>query len=65
VFLKVKERCISLKLGNYSMLEAHYYGPFEILQRTVDVTYMFALPTSLCIHNFFHVSFLKKYVIGM
>jgi hypothetical protein len=28
VFLKVKERCSSMKLGNLSKLEAHYCGPF-------------------------------------
>jgi hypothetical protein len=29
VFLKVKSRHSSLKLGNYSTLETHYCGPFE------------------------------------
>jgi hypothetical protein len=64
VFLKVKKRHSSLKLGNYSKLAAHYCGPFEFLERIGHVTYMLALPSSLCIHNFFHVSFLKKYVHG-
>jgi hypothetical protein len=31
VFLKVKANRSSLKLGNYSKLAAHYFGPFEIL----------------------------------
>jgi hypothetical protein len=31
VFLKVKANRSSLKLGNYSKLEARYCGPFEIL----------------------------------
>jgi hypothetical protein len=26
---------------------------------------MLAMPTSLCIHNFFHVSLLKKYVLDV
>jgi hypothetical protein len=31
VFLKVKAKRSSLKLGNCSKLEAHYWEPFEIL----------------------------------
>jgi hypothetical protein len=62
VFLKVKARCSSLKLGKYSKLASCYCGPFEILERIGLLTYMLALPASLCIHNVFHVSLLKKYV---
>jgi hypothetical protein len=56
VFLKVKAKRISLKLGNCSKLAVRYYGPFEILERIAHVSYMLALPTSMCIHNVFHVS---------
>ena len=52
VFLKMKAKKSSLKLGNCSKLEAHYCGPFEILERIGHVAYMRALPASLCIHNF-------------
>jgi hypothetical protein len=62
VFLKVKARKSSLKLGNCSKLAAQYCGPFEILERIGHVKCMLAFPASLCIHNVFHVSFLKKYV---
>jgi hypothetical protein len=62
VFFKVKSRCSSLKLGNFSKLETRYRGPFEILERIGLVTYMLAFPASLCIHIVFHVSFHKKYV---
>jgi hypothetical protein len=62
VFLKVKSIRSSLKLGNCSKSVAHYCGPFEILERIGHVTYMLALPASLCINNVFHVSLLKKYV---
>jgi hypothetical protein len=62
VFLKVKVRCNSLKLGKCSNLAVHYYGPIEILERIGHVTYMLAFSSSLCIHNVFHVSFLKKNV---
>jgi len=62
VFLKLKARCSSLKLGRCSKLAVHYCGPFEILERIGHVTYMLALPMSLCTHNGIHVSLLKTYV---
>jgi hypothetical protein len=62
VFLKVKANKSSLMLGNCSKLEARYLGPLEILERIGPVAYMIALPTSMSIHNVFHVSFLKKYI---
>jgi hypothetical protein len=62
VFLKVKVRRSSLKLGNRSKLVARYCGPFEILERIGPIAYMLSLFASLCIHNVFHVSFLKRYV---
>jgi hypothetical protein len=62
VFLKLKSKRSSLNLGNCSKLEAHYCGSFEIMERIGPVAYMLSLPTSMCIHNVFHVSLLKKYV---
>jgi hypothetical protein len=62
VFLKVKAKISSLKLGNCSKLPNRYFGSFEILERIGHVAYMIALPTSMSIHNVFHVSFLKRYV---
>jgi hypothetical protein len=47
-----------------------YCGPFEILDRIALIAYMLALlaymivlPTSMHIHNVFHVCLLKKYVL--
>jgi hypothetical protein len=65
VFLKVKSRCGSLKLGKCSKLAACYFGAFEIQERIGTVAYMIPLPASLCIHNVFHASLLKKYVIDV
>jgi hypothetical protein len=62
VFLKVKDNRSSLKLGNCSKLVARYCGPFEILERIGPVAYMIELPTSMNIHNVFHVSLIKKYI---
>ena len=62
VFLKVKANRISLKLGSCTKLAARFCGPFEILERIGPVAYMLALPTSMTVHNVFHVSLLKKYV---
>jgi hypothetical protein len=62
VFFKVKAKRSFLKLGNCSKLAACYCGLFEIMERIGLVAYMLALPTSMFIHNVFHVSMLKKYV---
>ena len=61
VFLKLKANRSSMKLGNRSKLTARYCGLFEILERIGHVAYMLALPTSMTIHNVFHVSLLKNY----
>jgi hypothetical protein len=61
-FLKVKANRSSLKLGSCAKLAARFCGPFKILERIGPVAYMLALPTSMIVHNVFHVSFLKKYM---
>jgi hypothetical protein len=63
VFLKVKAKISSLKLGNCSNIVVRYGEPFEILERIVPIGYMLPLHAFMCIHNVFHVSFLKKYVL--
>jgi hypothetical protein len=62
VYLKVKERKISLNLGNYSNLAPRFCVPFDILTRIGPVAYQLALSANLKIHNVVHVSLLKKYV---
>jgi hypothetical protein len=64
VFLKVKDKISSLRLGNCPKLEAIYCGPFEILEKIGPVAYIIAFSTSMRVHNVFHVSLLKKYVSG-
>jgi hypothetical protein len=62
VFLKVKVNRSFLKLGSCAKLAARFCGPFEILERIGSVAYMIAFPSSMSVHNVFHVSLLKKYI---
>lgn len=62
LFIKVKPRKNSFKLGNCAKLAPRYCGLFEILARVGPVAYQLALLPNLNIHNVFHVSILKKYV---
>jgi hypothetical protein len=63
IFLKVKAIISSLKLRNCSKLVAKYCGPFEILERIGPIAYVLEFSTCMTIHNIFHVSFLKKYIL--
>jgi hypothetical protein len=63
VFLKVKANRSSLKLGSCSNLATIFCGPFEILERIGPIAYMLAFPASMTVHNVFHVSLLKKYIV--
>jgi hypothetical protein len=65
VFLKVKVKRSSLILGSFPKLAARYCGPFEILEKIRLVACTLALSASMRVHNVFHVSLSKKYVIHM
>ena len=58
VYLRVKEKKSSLKLGSCAKLSPKYSGSFEMLERIWPVAYRPGLPASTRAH----VSFLKKYV---
>ena len=62
VFIKVRPKKSSLRLGSCAKLASRYYGPFEILSRIGQVAYQLALPPNLRVHNVFHIFILKKYV---
>ena len=52
-----------MRLGKKIKLSLDFIGPFEILERVVEVGCKLALPRNiLAVHNVFHVSMLKKYV---
>jgi hypothetical protein len=62
VYLRVRPRKSSLRMGACAKLESCYCGPFEVLYRVGLVVYRLALPPTVKAHNVFHVSLLKKYV---
>ena len=62
VYLRVREKKSSLKLGICAKLSPRYYGSFEVLERIGPIAYRLAFPASTRSHNVFHVSLLKKYV---
>ena len=62
VYLKVKEKRISLILGRCRNLAPRFCGPFEILAKKGPMAYELALPAHVKVHNVFHASLLKKYV---
>ena len=64
VFLKVSLWKGITRFGHKGKLSPRYIGPFEILERVGLVAYRIALPPALSkIHNVFHVSSLRKYIL--
>ncbi|XP_075483675.1 uncharacterized protein LOC142523828 [Primulina tabacum] len=52
-----------MRFGKKGKLSPRYIGPFEILDKIGDRAYRLALPPDLDrVHNFFHVSMLRKYL---
>ncbi|XP_050875446.1 uncharacterized protein LOC127079081 [Lathyrus oleraceus] len=50
----------------YKKLTPRFIGPCQITQRIIIVAYRVALPPSLSnLHDFFHVSQLRKYVLDL
>ena len=60
VYLRVRARKSSLKLGSCAKLSSRYCGPFEVLERIGPVAYTLALPSNTRAHNVFHVSLLRN-----
>jgi hypothetical protein len=62
VLLKLKPKKGSLNLRKCTNLAFIFCIPFEILDILGSFAYMLALPTSMNVHNVFHVSLLKNNV---
>lgn len=64
VLLKVSPTRGITRFGKGGKLNPKYIGPFEILERVGEVAYRLALPPNLSkVHNVFHVSQLRPYVL--
>lgn len=64
MFLKVSPKRGVMRFGIKGKLSPRFVGPFEILERAGEVAYRLALPPMLSgVHNVFHVSMLRKYVL--
>ena len=65
MFFKISPVRGTLRFGQKGKLERRYIGPYEILSKVRDIAYRLTLPPELSgVHNVFHVSMLKKYVLN-
>ena len=62
MYIRVRPKISSLRLGRYTKLAPRYYSPFEVLARIGHVAYRLALPVTVKVHDVFHVSLLNKYM---
>ena len=64
VFLKVSPTRGVVRFGKKGKLSPRFIGPFEIVQRISECAYRLTLlPSLFGVHDVFHVSMLKKYII--
>ena len=65
VFLRISPWKGVLRFGKRGKLSPWYIGPYRIIERIGEVEYRLELPFDLnLIHDFFHVSMLRKYIPG-
>ena len=62
VFLKVSPWKKVIRFGKKGKLSPRFIGPYEVIEKVGPVAYRLVLPPKLeKIHNFFHVSMLRRY----
>ena len=62
VFLKVSPWKKAMRFGKKGKLSPRFIRPYEVIEKVGPVAYKLALPPELeKIHNFFHVSMVKRY----
>ena len=62
VFLKVSPWKKVMRFGRKGKLSLRFIRPYEVIEKVGPVAYRLALPPKLeKIHNFFHVSMLRRY----
>jgi len=62
MYLCIKPKRSSLRIGSCAKLAPQYCGPFEILWRIVPVAYRLEPPSKIKVYDVFHVLSLKRYV---
>ena len=62
VFIQVKPKKSSLRLGKHKKLAYRYCRPFMVTKRIGEQAYELHLPPHLHVHNVFHVILLKQYI---
>ncbi|KAL6191509.1 hypothetical protein ACLB2K_037899 [Fragaria x ananassa] len=64
VFFKLSPWKGVIRFGKRGKLSLRYIGPYEIIERVGSLAYRLVLPPELSrIHNVFHVSMLRKYIV--
>ncbi|XP_042988734.1 uncharacterized protein LOC122316268 [Carya illinoinensis] len=64
VFLRILPMKGIMRFGKKGKLSPRYIGSFEILDQIGPMAYRLALPLILSgVHNVFHLSMLRKYII--
>eukprot|EP00253_Pinus_taeda_P020588 PITA_20588 len=66
VFIRIKPNKSTIQFRKWTKLSPRFIGPFKVVERVGPVAYRLALPAHLHrIHNVFHVSVLRHYIVDL